>query len=112
MKTFAIVINQTRGYVEVEVLAASVKEDWAEVRALEGAPFQTNPSCKGGPVLLSDRAIVRIRELIFPHSEEVVPDYGDPAAEDAEAEYRQSAERMDLQDLAEQTGHADGYRGG
>ena len=97
-KTFAIVINQTRGYVEVEVLAASVKDDWAEVRALEGAPFQTNPSCKGGPRLLSDRAIVRIRELIFPH-DEAVPDYGDPAAEDAEAEYRQSAEYLDQREI-------------
>lgn len=107
-KTFAIVINQTRGLVDVEVLDASVKDDWAEVRALEGAPFQINPS-KDGPVLLSDRAIVRIRELISPYSEEV-PDYGDPAAEDAEAEYRQTAEWMDMQDLADQTGHAPGYR--
>ena len=101
-KTFAIVINQTRGYAEVEVLAASVKEDWAEVRALEGAPFQTIPSSKGGPVLMSDQAMVRIRELIAPYSEDA-PDYGDPAAEDAAAAERETAEWLDEQELRERT---------
>ena len=40
-----------------------------------------------------------------------VPD-GDPAAEDAEREIKQSPDSLDLRDLAEQTGHAPGFCGG
>lgn len=99
-KIFATVINNTRGFIEVEILDADLKEDWAEVRALEGAPFQVNPSCKGGPRLMADRKTVRVGELIFPHrAEEAVPDYGDPAAEDAAAEHRQSAEYIDQREI-------------
>lgn len=111
-KIFATVINNTRGFVEAEIIDADLKEDWAEVRALEGAPFQVNPSCKGGPRLMADRKMVRFSELIFPHrAEEEVPDYGDPAAEDAEADRRQLAEYLDQQDYASQNFHAPGYRG-
>ena len=97
-KTFAKVVNQVRGYVDVEVIEASIQDDFALVRAVEGAPFQTIPSSKGGPVLMSDQAMVRIRELIAPYSEDA-PDYGDPAAEDAAAEYRQSPEYLDQREL-------------
>ncbi|MHB0967804.1 MAG: hypothetical protein ACYC36_15245 [Bellilinea sp.] len=99
-KTFAKVVNQVRGYVDVEVIEASIKDDYAIVRAVEGAPFQTIPSSKGGPVLMSDQAMVRIRELIAPYSEDA-PDYGDPAAEDAEAERRQTQEWLDEQERRE-----------
>ena len=77
----------------------------ANIRAAHGAPFTVRGSKVPYRTCQSDQTVCDVRELDF----EDVPDYGDPAAEDAEAEYRQLADWLDEQDYAAQNFHAPGY---
>lgn len=81
----------------------------ASVRATHGAPFTIRGSKVPYHTCQTDQTVCDVRELDF---EEPVPDYGDPAAEDAEAERRQTQEWLDERDFDEQNGHAPGFRGG